>query len=828
MLENIQFDVRLDKDQIVQFIFKDIHSAIHFRDAMNSFNSFKGFEVDSKEDDVHIVRIKREDYDRYLSDTYILGHTRSAKYGPEHPSGHYFAFNDEDPGVYSQIFKKYFKNLETYVVLESLEASYERLLLDFLEIVKKHHLPSRFQTSNQIKKIIDSPYKSFQSKLIELSKIINIESGAAPQDVWGIIKNIKRAKESKEFLEEALNFDLNGKIKAIKSGSQVNYPHHQQSQDPNFRQPLAITINSGSSAESGYQFGKFPQDNITLSQGFHPAYSDQDIQNSATKSLNSKAAIRGGHTTTTTTPQKVDKTSNNTYHPDFKEKFESKDVELLWTVNYSGIKDSIFPDRTCELIASRELATAVASFQTRRGYEAPGQVTYLALTAVRKSDLDSAFCDEASKKFQPDSDKKIQSYMKQGFAYPIRHLTVIMPTENGGFKIIQQVDQDIQSSRKYQAKLHQLYEDKTLNLVPGNNPVVSQTKDAVKLVIPNIDASTTAIAPLQNAGDGLSITVTTNTGGTLGIDCHSNDTVLQLKQRIAEKESIDIRNLQLTHDGKILEDQVPFSECRAFKNASCLQLIVSEPRPPAITTTNSTMTRYTTNRYLMFDVLGVLGGDIIGDGHKINEYHDLVLKKYDWGDSQVLVNGIKIIKYINELVKNYGYQVVLHSKDQAKDQFDQIKLLKKACSGKYIPFPKIVFTGVFDQFRFGNFSSSKPEIIFDDINIVGWGQDDLAGKVSLRRALEEALHIQPETRGNHVVFDGSVEVPPEEGYRSYLINSTKPLYDAVKEVFESAWELDAKLKQQAAESSKQHNFFQPGKVVSAPPEEYTVPKFNKS
>ncbi|KTD71972.1 hypothetical protein, partial [Legionella tucsonensis] len=66
--------------------------------------------------------------------------------------------------------------------------------------------------------------------------------------------------------------------------------------------------------------------------------------------------------------------------------------------------------------------------------------------------------------------------------------------------------------------------------------------------------------------------------------------------------------------------------------------------------------------YLMFDNGGVLDGKIVMGSDEITE-DDLVIEEYDWGGVQVLVNGIQIVSDIMDLVTNYNYKVVFHSKN---------------------------------------------------------------------------------------------------------------------------------------------------------------------
>lgn len=257
MLEQkINFDVRPGQDQVVEFIFKDKFSATEFRDAMNRLNEYEASKVDSIKEDVHIVRINKEDYNSYLPDTdtrilEVLKDIALVNHGSEQSSDYdVFTFKDEgDACKYAQLFKKmnikiqptnndlgidmcqmdkglftirtdknggfklmeiipkYFKNLETYAVMELLENEFPFLLCSFSDIISKYKLPENHQSkSNLIRSIIGDPHRSFQSRSIEISKIVITESKTT---------SFTRTSESKKFFEEASKFRLDQEIETI-------------------------------------------------------------------------------------------------------------------------------------------------------------------------------------------------------------------------------------------------------------------------------------------------------------------------------------------------------------------------------------------------------------------------------------------------------------------------------------------------------------------------------------------------------------------------------------------------------------------------------------
>ncbi|KTC85046.1 hypothetical protein [Legionella brunensis] len=208
-------------------------------------------------------------------------------------------------------------------------------------------------------------------------------------------------------------------------------------------------------------------------------------------------------------------------------------------------------------------------------------------------------------------------------------------------------------------------------------------------------------------------------------------------------------------------------------------------------------------KYLMLDHGGVLDGAVLDDISTINENDDLVLEYFDWGGAQVLKNGVNIVGTINRLVKHYGYEVVFHSKNIEDDQIKILKQLQQACIEKGLKFPEVHAMAVYDKKRYENHSSDAPAKILrqDGILFAGWGKDDLNGKASVRRALEQLLGIREEDRRNHIVFDDgkpNVDTPIEEGYQAYLIGKEqgqKTLDEALEEVileakFEAKQEVD--------------------------------------
>ncbi|MFC3909343.1 hypothetical protein ACFORL_09700 [Legionella dresdenensis] len=180
-------------------------------------------------------------------------------------------------------------------------------------------------------------------------------------------------------------------------------------------------------------------------------------------------------------------------------------------------------------------------------------------------------------------------------------------------------------------------------------------------------------------------------------------------------------------------------------------------------------------RFLMFDHGGVLDGSIVEDKNTITA-NDLILEEYDWGGAQVLKNGVGIFSTINNLIEYHDYEVVFHSKNDEKDQIKILEQLQQACKNKGLKFPIIRAMAVYDPSLYNNIPSSAPTIAVNQygIYIANWGADDLNGKASVRRALENLLEINTKDRMNHIVFDDgepNVTTPIQEGYRAFLIGS---------------------------------------------------------
>lgn len=163
-------------------------------------------------------------------------------------------------------------------------------------------------------------------------------------------------------------------------------------------------------------------------------------------------------------------------------------------------------------------------------------------------------------------------------------------------------------------------------------------------------------------------------------------------------------------------------------------------------------------KYLMFGHEGVLAGVVVEDTSSLGD-GDLSLN-LNGGDTWALKNGVQIVNKINELVNNFGYEVVSHSNDLEKDQFDFLGLVQTACIAKGITFPQVRAMAVFDtnSNNISGYRTGERALITtsEGVLVATWGDADEKGKASVRRALERALQFADTDRRSHIVFDNQI------------------------------------------------------------------------
>ncbi len=176
-------------------------------------------------------------------------------------------------------------------------------------------------------------------------------------------------------------------------------------------------------------------------------------------------------------------------------------------------------------------------------------------------------------------------------------------------------------------------------------------------------------------------------------------------------------------------------------------------------------------KYLMIDQGGVLDGTITD---KIDD-DDLLLTEVEKGLFQVLKQGVILVKQLNDLVLNYDYQIVLHSKNREAEQLAFLSKLNSSCGLKGITFPKVTAMAVRDS-SYAGISSGAPKIINNrshGILMVCYDQE-LDGKACVRLALSKLLNIPESDRAKHIVLDDGPSVITtaiKEGWQAYEVGN---------------------------------------------------------
>jgi hypothetical protein len=190
-------------------------------------------------------------------------------------------------------------------------------------------------------------------------------------------------------------------------------------------------------------------------------------------------------------------------------------------------------------------------------------------------------------------------------------------------------------------------------------------------------------------------------------------------------------------------------------------------------------------KYLMLDHGGVLDGQ---QSQNPTE-NDLILN--DYGDDLyiILKDGKDVVRYLNELVKDYGYEIVFHSANRIQEQILILEDLKNACLACKLTFPPISAYACMDN-KQPNLRYSEPQIFTKEQNVHGfpyavWGDTAGNGKDVLRRVLENLLHIDAASRSDHIVFDDGdsvVRTAQAEGYQVFKIDERSSLQSCLKDI----------------------------------------------
>ena len=183
-------------------------------------------------------------------------------------------------------------------------------------------------------------------------------------------------------------------------------------------------------------------------------------------------------------------------------------------------------------------------------------------------------------------------------------------------------------------------------------------------------------------------------------------------------------------------------------------------------------------KYLFVDVGGVVDGIYCFDHPRSD---DLLLEHEANEFFHFLPEGLKVIRLLEELCKNQGFRIVLHSKNKEEDQINFLRILWSACMREHLWLPEIYAIAVYDSEKFKGIRPDKPLIKRDTthgIIVVGYGSD-IDGKCCVREALSSALGILPSERKKHFVFDDGpfvIKCALREGWNAFEVTEQNLCY----------------------------------------------------
>lgn len=190
-------------------------------------------------------------------------------------------------------------------------------------------------------------------------------------------------------------------------------------------------------------------------------------------------------------------------------------------------------------------------------------------------------------------------------------------------------------------------------------------------------------------------------------------------------------------------------------------------------------------KYLILDHGGVLDGEITLEAPQAN---DLLIAQIDEGTFQVLKDGVKIVKALNELVNNWEYQLAFHSKNTERSQLELLRKLQQACALKGLTFPKVVAMAARDPSLYSGVSPNHPQIHnHNGMLIAGYDLEE-DGKACVRKALMRALNIAPGDINNHIIIDDGAPViaaATKEGWQGFRVGDLS-LSQIIHQIYSSA------------------------------------------
>lgn len=150
-------------------------------------------------------------------------------------------------------------------------------------------------------------------------------------------------------------------------------------------------------------------------------------------------------------------------------------------------------------------------------------------------------------------------------------------------------------------------------------------------------------------------------------------------------------------------------------------------------------------KYLMLDA-EILRGLI-----KYPSHEDIVLERYDCGSARVLSNGYGIMLHLRELTKRLGYEIVLHSNDDQKNQMLSIEKFYAACQLHDVR-PQKIKAVIMNGKQGCDKSAFRTNTIVDDIPFIDGNDEVLVAELAAGRnnyyiAFEESEQFSLTTLG---------------------------------------------------------------------------------